>query len=75
MRKFPFYLIVVLAFLTAGSTLAQKKNIKKPALMWFDGEANFQTLSQKDSIDYYLEKIKKLGFTIAVLDVLSLIHI
>lgn len=69
MRKFPFYLIVVLALLTAGSTQAQKKNIKKPALMWFDGEANFQTLSQKDSIDYYLEKIKKLGFTIAVLDV------
>lgn len=42
---------------------------KKPALMWFDAEANFERFSHKDSIDYYLSKIKSLGFTHAVVDV------
>ena len=42
---------------------------KKPALMWIDAEANFERFSHKDSIDYYLEKIKSLGFTHAVVDI------
>lgn len=42
---------------------------KKPALMWFDAEANFERFSHKDSIDYYLNKIKSLGFTHAVVDI------
>ena len=37
--------------------------------MWFDAEANFGRFNQKDSIDFYLEKIKSLGFTHAVVDV------
>lgn len=41
----------------------------KPALMWFDAEANFARFSRKDSIDFYLRKIKELGFTHAVVDV------
>lgn len=41
----------------------------KPALMWFDAEANFARFSHKDSIDFYLKKIKSLGFTHAVVDV------
>lgn len=41
----------------------------KPALMWFDAEANFGRFNQKDSIDYYLQKIKSLGFTHAIVDV------
>lgn len=69
MRKFPAYLLLLMALLVSSTTVAQKTNTKKPALMWFDGEANFKTLSYKDSIDFYLEKIKKLGFTHAVLDV------
>lgn len=39
---------------------------QKPALMWFDAEANFRRFSNTDSIDYYLSKIKSLGFTHAV---------
>lgn len=42
---------------------------KKPALMWIDAEANFERFSHKDSIDYYLNKIKSLGFTHAVVDI------
>ena len=41
----------------------------KPALMWFDAEANFERFSNRDSIDYYLAKIKDLGFTHAIVDV------
>ena len=37
--------------------------------MWFDAEANFARFSHKDSIDFYLKKIKSLGFTHAVVDV------
>ncbi|MCS2594332.1 family 10 glycosylhydrolase [Bacteroides thetaiotaomicron] len=37
--------------------------------MWIDAEANFERFSHKDSIDYYLEKIKSLGFTHAVVDI------
>lgn len=39
---------------------------QKPALMWFDAEANFRRFSNTDTIDYYLSKIKSLGFTHAV---------
>ena len=41
----------------------------KAALMWFDATANFERLSTPDSIDFYLEKIKSLGFTHAVVDI------
>lgn len=36
---------------------------KKPALMWFDAEANIKRFSNPDSIDYYIDKIADLGFT------------
>jgi len=41
----------------------------KPKLMWFDATANFTRFSYTDSILYYLDKIKGLGFTDAVIDV------
>lgn len=47
----------------------QESGNVKPALMWFDAEANFERFSTPDSIDYYLTKIKSLGFTHAVVDV------
>ncbi|MFN4111374.1 MAG: alpha amylase family protein [Ignavibacteria bacterium] len=40
----------------------------KPKLLWFDATANFERLSYKDSITYYLKKAKELGFTDVVLD-------
>lgn len=36
--------------------------------MWFDATGNFERFNHKDSIDFYLEKIKSLGFTDAVVD-------
>ena len=41
----------------------------KPALMWIDATANFARFQNADTIDYYLEKIKSLGFTHAIVDV------
>ncbi|MBU2446955.1 MAG: family 10 glycosylhydrolase [Bacteroidetes bacterium] len=42
---------------------------EKPKLLWFDATANFERLSYPDSIKYYLEKTKELGFTDVVVDV------
>ncbi len=51
------------------SNSAEIPETAKPALMWFDAEANFGRFNQKDSIDFYLQKIKDLGFTHAIVDV------
>lgn len=40
--------------------------------MWLDCEANFERLSTPDSIDYYMGRIKELGFTDVVADVKSI---
>ena len=40
--------------------------------MWFDCEANWKTLSCPDSIRFYLEKVKSLGFGNVVVDVKSI---
>ena len=68
-------LLLALGMLVLSSYGGTKKMVKmeetpvKPALMWFDAEANFGRFNQKDSIDYYLQKIKSLGFTHAIVDV------
>ena len=36
---------------------------QKTALMWIDAEANYRRFSTRDSIDFYLDKVKSLGFT------------
>lgn len=40
--------------------------------MWFDCEANYATLSHPDSIRFYLEKCRALGFDNVVVDVKSI---
>lgn len=56
--------------LSAEAAVTKKQATKeKPALMWFDAEANFARFSNRDSIDYYLHKIKSIGFTHVVVDV------
>jgi len=57
-------LTITLLFL-ALSIFAQQK----PMYMWFDCEANFIRLSYPDSISFYFDKLKKLGFTDVVADV------
>ncbi|MBZ0199110.1 MAG: family 10 glycosylhydrolase [Ignavibacteriaceae bacterium] len=41
----------------------------KQKFLWFDATANFERLSFKDSISFYLDKTKSLGFTDVVVDV------
>ncbi|MFS2835872.1 S-layer protein, partial [Bacteroides uniformis] len=62
-------LVGVILCASCGHKQTRRVVTSKPALMWFDAEANFGRFNQKDSIDFYLEKIKSLGFTHAVVDV------
>ena len=64
------YIVVLFFGLFVCSCVSEvEQSQRKPALMWFDAEANFGRFNQKDSIDFYLNKIKDLGFTHAVVDV------
>ncbi|MGE5313578.1 MAG: alpha amylase family protein [Acidobacteriota bacterium] len=62
MKKFLLALLIAAAILPARAK-------DKPMLMWFDATANFSRLSYPDSIRYYLDKVKSLGFTDVVVDV------
>ena len=59
----------VLLFSSCTKKSEKLTKIGKPALMWFDAEANFERFSTPDTIDFYLEKIKNIGFTDAVVDI------
>lgn len=69
------YLVIFIAIASVlASCNSKKDNLDidskgKQALMWFDATANFERFSHKDSIDFYLQKIKDLGFTHAVVDI------
>ena len=81
MKNLLFTLLIILSVLllscknekrSSGDTNAETETLiqkNKQTLMWFDAEANFDRFSHQDSIDYYLEKIKSLGFTHAVVDI------
>lgn len=45
---------------------------EKPKYIWIDSQANFERFSHKDSICYYLGKIRATGFNTVVVDVRSL---
>ena len=55
--------------LFAICSFAGNANKEKPKYLWFDAEANFERFSSKDSISYYLEKAKSVGFNQVVVDV------
>ena len=40
-----------------------------PKYLWMCAEANFERFSTRDSIDYYLDKIKETGFNHIVVDI------
>lgn len=65
MRK--FLVILLLSVVAAPGCIASNHNY-----MWFDCEANYATLSSPDSIKFYLEKVKSLGFDNVVVDVKSI---
>ncbi len=60
MKKLLLFIIMFQFFLSAQD---------KPKMLWFDATANFERLSFIDSIQYYLDKTKALGFTDVVVDV------
>ncbi|MEF9923872.1 MAG: alpha amylase family protein [Muribaculaceae bacterium] len=63
---------IVLSIFSFSLLAKNNKAPQKPALMWFDAEANFKRFSNTDSIDFYLKKIKEIGFTHAIVDVLPI---
>jgi uncharacterized lipoprotein YddW (UPF0748 family) len=67
MKHFTICLLILLCGVMDGKSASPIK--EKAKLMWFDGEANFKRFSNPDTIDFYLEKIKKIGFTDAVVDI------
>ncbi len=60
---------LLLLFLFSSGILFSKE---KPKYMWFDCEANYYRLSTPDSIEFYLRKVKSIGFTDVVIDVKSI---
>jgi len=70
MKKIVFLMAIL--FTVSLSSFAKKPKIatqSKPAIMWIDGEANFDRFSHPDSIDFYLVKLKSLGFTHVIVDI------
>jgi len=65
-KKSSFAAMVAL-ILAASLSKAENRNY-----MWFDCEANYVTLSNPDSIKFYLEKVKAIGFGNVVVDVKSI---
>lgn len=61
------FLLISLLSLTVFSARGVNRNY-----MWFDCEANYKTLSSPDSIKFYLERVKSLGFDNVVVDVKSI---
>jgi len=72
MQRNIFYIVLALIAIFSVSCKEKPQTDKqtgKPALMWFDATANFARFSNPDSIDFYLQKIKSLGFTHAIVDI------
>jgi len=61
--------ITWLFLLFATYSFAGTGGKEKPKYLWFDAEANFERFASKDSVSYYLEKAKSVGFNQVVVDV------
>lgn len=62
----------LLFFSLVGCSSSDKNSQTKNLYMWFDCEANYHRLSYPDSIAFYLDKVKSIGFTDVVVDVKSI---
>ena len=67
MKKLLYIALALMVFAGCSSKTPDKR-----LYMWLDCEANFERLSTPDSIDYYMARIKDLGFTDVVADVKSI---
>lgn len=69
------YLLLSVFIAMVGFSCTSTDNEKKQdqdeatKLMWLDATANIQRFNNKDTIDFYLDKLKELGFTDVVVDV------
>ncbi len=63
---------ILAALLLSFACCAPGKDAENRNYMWFDCEANYATLSHPDSIEFYLEKVRALGFGNVVVDVKSI---
>lgn len=68
-KKLLFTLLITAGFLSCGGSNNNETATVTPKLMWIDATANIERFNNKDTIDYYLEKLKELGFTDIVVDV------
>jgi uncharacterized lipoprotein YddW (UPF0748 family) len=65
--------LILSLFIVAGLFSCTKSSKSEPTevapkLMWIDATANIERFNNKDTIDFYLEKLKDLGFTDIVVD-------
>ncbi len=75
MTKSVFVLFIFIPFLFSCHSSKYNETKKRdvassstPKLIWIDATANIERFNNKDTIDYYLEKVKNLGFTDIVVD-------
>ena len=71
MRKL-FLPLILLFSLSCACDGSREEAVEKQNYMWFDCEANFATLSDPDSIAFYLDKCRSIGFNNVVVDVKSI---
>lgn len=70
MRKVLFFMAILFAISTSIQAVKKRSAaVPKRSAMWIDGEANFARFSNTDSIDFYIKKLKSLGFTDLVVDI------
>ncbi len=61
-------LLLVVIGISCNSAAKTNVEIPRTKLMWLDATANIQRFNNKDTIDFYLTKLKELGFTDVVID-------
>lgn len=64
-----FLLPITLFFNCSNDSKKEQFDSIAPKLIWIDATANIDRFNNKDTIDYYLEKVKELGFTDIVVDI------
>ena len=61
--------VILSAVLSLASCSQQQKASEKEKYIWVAVDANFERFSNKDSIAWYLDKVKDTGFNNVVVDV------
>ncbi|GEM_PF-5913910 len=60
---------VLISCVQSQNTNSTHKDESKPKYIWLDASGNFERFAHKDSILYYLDKVKETGFNRIVVDV------